>query len=78
MKQTRVPDIDGKTLQSLRIERGYTQTSLASMSELSLGYLSQLERGIRRKASPPVLKRLAVALDVSIADLTLKEEVDAA
>ncbi|MEW2636451.1 helix-turn-helix transcriptional regulator [Streptomyces sp. NPDC048389] len=50
------------------MEAGLTQGELAAKAEISQAYMSMIEKGIGN-ASAPVLKRLAEALDCSIADL---------
>ena len=50
-------------LRALRKWRGLTQATLASMSGIAQGYLSELESG-RRIGSPELHERLAAALDV--------------
>jgi transcriptional regulator with XRE-family HTH domain len=57
-------------LQDLRKEHGHTLTTLAQAARISLPYLSQLESGQRRDPRPPVVKRLADALGVTVRDLT--------
>lgn len=48
--------------------RAMTQQQLADKAEISKPYLSQLESG-KRRGTTDVLKRLALALDVSLEDL---------
>lgn len=50
-------------LQVLRERDGHTLTSLAKKAGISLGYVSDLEKG-RRNPTPQVTKVLAIALDV--------------
>lgn len=58
----------GPNLRTLRIERGLTLDRLASMSELTRGYLSLVERGLKTPSIAALL-RLAAALDVHVAQL---------
>jgi transcriptional regulator with XRE-family HTH domain len=50
-------------LQVLRERDGHTLTSLAKKAGISLGYISDLEKG-RRNPTPHVTKALALALNV--------------
>ena len=59
----------GTVIKKLRADRGWTQEELAQRSKLSRDYLAALETGHKDNPSTAVLKRLARALDVSIADL---------
>ena len=55
-------------LRQWRKHRGYTQERLAEMIGTSKGYLSDLERGVRRW-NQDLLEQLAVALRCEPADL---------
>jgi transcriptional regulator with XRE-family HTH domain len=55
-------------LRRLRTERGLSQAKLAARAELDPSTVNQIERGAR-EASPATLRKLADALNVSIADL---------
>lgn len=55
-------------LRQWRKHRGYTQERLAEMIGTSKGYLSDLERGVRRW-NQDILEQLAEALRCSPADL---------
>ena len=55
-------------LKDLRIKSDLSQAELAERSDISQGYLSSLERG-EKQPTLPVLKRLAVALGISVAEL---------
>ena len=58
----------GKRIQHLRIKRGMTQERLAEAAKVSATFVSMIETG----SHPPGLKtlyRIAVALDVKVADL---------
>ena len=57
-----------ETLRRLRTERGLSQARLAARAELDPSTVNQIERGAR-EASPATLRKLAEALDVSIAEL---------
>jgi len=58
----------GKNLKTLRVERGLTLDRLASLSELTRGYLSLVERGLKTPSIAALL-RLAAALEVHVAQL---------
>lgn len=58
----------GQRIRLLRKERGLSLTTVAASTNLSIGYLSQIERGIS-STSLRALTSLADALRVSIADL---------
>lgn len=58
----------GHNLRTLRVERGLTLDRLASMSELTRGYLSLVERGLKTPSIAALL-RLAAALGVHVAQL---------
>jgi transcriptional regulator with XRE-family HTH domain len=59
----------GAVIKKLRAGRGWTQEELAQRSKLSRDYLAALETGHKDNPSTAVLKRLARALGVSVADL---------
>lgn len=68
----------GATLRALRERRGHDLRSLAGDARVSPSYLSELERGVKTNPRPPVLKRLADALGVSVEDLTATDDEGAA
>ncbi|GLK54554.1 transcriptional regulator with XRE-family HTH domain [Methylopila capsulata] len=68
MLQTAESDRLGPNLRALRQERGLTLDRLAGMSELTRGYLSLVERGLKTPSITALL-RVARALDVNIAQL---------
>jgi transcriptional regulator with XRE-family HTH domain len=53
----------------LRKQRDLTQEQLARRAGITQGHLSQLEAGGRLNPGAATLKRLARALDVSLAEL---------
>lgn len=55
-------------LKKLRIISNYSQMQLAQKAGISQCHLSSLERGVKQPTLP-VLKRLAAALGISIAEL---------
>jgi transcriptional regulator with XRE-family HTH domain len=54
--------VDGDAVRNARKRLGYTITAMAPQVGVSVGYLSQIERGHRPNVSPPTFKRLATAL----------------
>ena len=57
-------EVDGNALRELRKQLGYTITALAPQVPVSIGYLSQIERGWRKTVSPPTFQRLISALGI--------------
>lgn len=55
----------GQRIRMLRMKSGLTQEQLAEASDLSVPYLSHIERGSKR-ASLETLVRVAEALDVTV------------
>jgi transcriptional regulator with XRE-family HTH domain len=56
-------------LKALRQQEGLTQDEVAKRARVTKPYLSQLEGGVRKNPSLPVLKRLAEALGVPVTAL---------
>lgn len=56
-------------LRTLRRERRMTREELAKKARVAELYISQLEAGPLENPSPPVLRRLAKALGVSVGEL---------
>ena len=63
----------GQQLKKLRKERGWSLNQLAEVSHVSIGLLSQIERG-RSIPSLRTLTKLRVALDVSLGTLVGQRE----
>src|SRR5690349_17547072 len=59
----------GARIRALRLARGWTQAQRADRAQVSATYISMLERGRDVHPTAPALGRLAVALDVRLADL---------
>lgn len=57
-------EIDGAKLRELRKMSGETLVSFAPKCDITFQYLSQLERGDRRRVSPPTYARICQALGV--------------
>lgn len=62
----------GEKIKKLRTARGYTQSAFARELDISPGYLSQLEMGLR-KPSRDLIGRMADTLGASL-DYLLREE----
>jgi XRE family transcriptional regulator of biofilm formation len=56
-------------LKALREKKGLSQAEVAKRSGVTRFYVSQLESGLRKNPSLPVLKRLARALGVPVTEL---------
>ena len=56
-------------LKKLREEKGLSQAEVAKKAEVTDAYIAQLETGKRNNPSLDVLKRLARALGVPVAEL---------
>jgi transcriptional regulator with XRE-family HTH domain len=59
----------GAVIRSLRARRKLTQETLAKRAKVSQGYLAKLEAGQSGNPSLAVVRRLARALKVTVADL---------
>ena len=64
----------GQQVRYLRAGRGLTQEQLAERAEISVDFLSLIERG-RSSSSFDNLDDLAHALDVSVADMFSLQEI---
>ena len=64
----------GRELRKLRQQRGLTQEKLAELVDLSVPYISHLERGTK-KPSLEVLTRLAESLGVTVDQLLTGNQV---
>ncbi len=58
----------GETLRGLRLRRGQTLRQISESARVSLGYLSELERG-QKEASSELLGSICTALDVELSEL---------
>ena len=56
-------------LRKIRTELGITMTELASLTNLSVGYICHLEKGSRINPSYAVMKKVAQALHKEIFDI---------
>jgi len=55
----------GASLRAARIEQGRTLRDVAKSARVSLGYLSEVERG-QKEASSELLAAICLALDISL------------
>ncbi len=67
MRHTTQP-FDGRKVELLRDQHGYTATDLARIVGIHHGHMRRIELG-ERGPSPAVRNRIAAALGVTIADL---------
>jgi transcriptional regulator with XRE-family HTH domain len=65
----------GDVLRDLRMQRGMTLREVSAVARVSLGYISEIERG-QKEASSELLASLCAALDVPLSDV-LREVSDA-
>ncbi len=65
----------GDVLRAERMRQGMTLRDLSSSARVSLGYISEIERG-QKEASSELLSSLCTALDVPLSDV-LREVSDA-
>ena len=56
----------GSTLRAARVAQGRTLREVAKSARVSLGYLSEVERG-QKEASSELLNSICLALDVNLA-----------
>ena len=60
----------GSALRAARIEQGRTLRDVAKSARVSLGYLSEVERG-HKEASSELLNAICAALDLSLSTILL-------
>jgi len=63
-----IKDALGKTIKFLRFRRGLSQADLAEKADISITFLSTIERGLKFP-QPNILSKLAKALDVEVFEL---------
>ena len=61
----------GLALRASRVAQGRTLRDVAKSARVSLGYLSEVERG-QKEASSELLNSICSALDISIGEILLK------
>lgn len=64
----------GDVLRGLRMQRGLTLREVSAAARVSLGYISEIERG-QKEASSELLASLCAALEVPLSDV-LREVSD--
>ena len=67
----------GATLRQARLAQGRTLREVSAAARVSLGYLSEVERG-QKEASSELLAAICAALDLSLADVLLAVHADVA
>src|ERR1051326_73567 len=65
----------GDVLRRHRIRQSRTLRDVSAAAQVSLGYLSEVERG-RKEASSELLAAICAALDVSLADVLREVSAD--
>jgi transcriptional regulator with XRE-family HTH domain len=58
----------GKNIKFLRFRREYSQADLAEKADISIIFLSNIERGVKFP-KPEVMSRIAIALEVEVFEL---------
>ena len=58
-----------RVIQVLRESKNMSQRALAKKANVTQSYVAQLESGLKKNPSLPVLRRLAKALGVPVAEL---------
>jgi transcriptional regulator with XRE-family HTH domain len=67
-RKTPEAEIFGRTLRRLRETAALTQERVAQEADLTTGYISDLERGLKAPGLATII-RLATALDISPSDM---------
>jgi transcriptional regulator with XRE-family HTH domain len=63
-----IKSILGKNIRNLRAQRRYSQAVLAEIADISIIYLSNIERGVKYP-KPAILAQIAEGLDVEVYEL---------
>ena len=58
----------GKNIKFFRFRRGYSQAALAEKADISITFLSNIERGLKFP-KPEILSKIAAALNVEVHEL---------
>jgi XRE family transcriptional regulator of biofilm formation len=64
----------GEHIKQLRAERNLSLAQLAELSGVNKSYLSKVERGLQKNPSISIVRKLSVAFDVSLDELTSQDE----
>ena len=70
MAEVLMRDMVGQTLRELRLQSGKTLRDVSGAARVSLGYLSEVERG-QKEASSELLNAISGALDVQLSELMI-------
>ncbi|MBE5806484.1 MAG: helix-turn-helix transcriptional regulator [Clostridiales bacterium] len=65
--------MSANNVRKFRKEQGYTLVEFADKAGVSLGYVCHLERGTRKNPSRDVMKKIASALNKTIAETFFDE-----
>ena len=68
MKPVLVRELIGESLREERVSQGKTLREVSRKARVSLGYLSEVERG-QKEASSELLAAICAALDISLSDV---------
>lgn len=71
--RTRFSAVFNQVIRQRRLDRGLSQEALSELAEIDRTYVGLLERG-KRSAGLDVAKKLATALDVTLAELIADAE----
>ena len=63
----------GLVIKELRLEKGFSQESLANQSDIDRTYISDIEKG-ERNISLKIIERLSETLQISLSELFKKIE----
>jgi transcriptional regulator with XRE-family HTH domain len=58
----------GKRVRSLRMQKGWSQETMASIADIDRTYLPGIESG-RRNVSLVILEKIAIAFEISLSNL---------
>ena len=64
----------GKNIKTLRAQRQFSQADLAERADISITFLSNIERGLKFP-KPEILYQIAVSLEVEIYELFISDHV---
>lgn len=56
-------------LKELRIKKGYSLDELAKLSGISVSYMNELEKGLKKNPSLDIVHKIAIALNQDIVDI---------
>lgn len=66
----------GSKIKEIRKLKGLTISSLAEKAQISKGYVSDIEKGVKENPSTDVLERIANALEIRVSDLFDESPLD--